>query len=106
MSRTFFPKDPDEVLDYSIDWSRLLDTEEISSVDWQVFSTDDNTYLDLIAGQTIFGLQLEQKVNTTTIATARFGLGTTNLKYKLKCTITTGSGLVFSRSVFLPIKEK
>ena len=34
-------KDPDEQLDYTVDWSRYLDTLTIASVEWRyVFSED------------------------------------------------------------------
>ena len=105
-ARRFSPKDKDEVLDYSVDWSRLLGTDTISTFQWQVFAEDDNSNLDMTAGSTTLGLQLEQASNTNTIVTARFGLGTNNVTYKLICSITTAAGLRFARSILLPIKEK
>ena len=41
MSFRWPSKDPDETLDYSVDWSRFLDTAKINSVIWFVKS---NTY--------------------------------------------------------------
>ena len=38
MSVSHFVKDPDEVLDYSIDWSTWLDSDTISSSSWTVES--------------------------------------------------------------------
>ena len=35
-------KDPDEQLDYSIDWSNALGTNTISSVTWKVRDADGN----------------------------------------------------------------
>lgn len=105
-ARRFSPKDKDEVLDYSVDWSRLLGTDTISTFSWQIFAEDDNSNLDIAAGQTVLGLQLEQTSNTNTIVTARFGLGTNNVTYKLICIINTATGLRFARSILLPIKEK
>ena len=92
-ARRFSPKDKDEVLDYSVDWSRLLGSDTISTFQWQVFAEDDQSNLDLDAGQTVLGLQLEQASNTNTIVTARFGLGTNNVTYKVICRITTAAGL-------------
>ena len=105
-ARRFSPKDKDEVLDYSVDWSRLLGTDTISTFAWQVFAEDLNSNVDITAGQTVLGLQLEQASNTSTVVTARFGLGTNNVTYKLICSVTTATGLTFARSILLPIKEK
>lgn len=105
-ARKFSPKDKDEVLDYSVDWSRLLGTDTISTFSWHIFKEDDNSNVDIADGETNQGLQLEQSSNNDTIVTARFGLGTNNITYKLICSITTASGLTFARSILLPIKEK
>lgn len=41
MSYKFPPKDPDDVLDYSIDWTaRLDDADSIQSSDWSVVDGD------------------------------------------------------------------
>lgn len=110
MARKFSPKDKDEVLDYSIDWSRLLGTDTISTVSFKVASdtteADQTAPLPIIAGGTVYGLQLEQFSNTSTIVTARFGSGTNNVTYKITCSVVTASGLTFARTIFLPIKEK
>jgi hypothetical protein len=45
-------KDPDESLDYSMDWSRFLDTATISSVTWFVKTPEiGKTQID--AGETL-----------------------------------------------------
>ena len=33
-------KDPDEILDYSVDWSRFLDTHSIEVVAWSIKNAD------------------------------------------------------------------
>ena len=33
-------KDPDELLDYTVDWSRYLDTLTIASVEWRYILTN------------------------------------------------------------------
>jgi hypothetical protein len=43
-------KDKDETLDYSVDWSRFLDTATISSVEWHV-QTDSIGKTLLASGQ-------------------------------------------------------
>lgn len=47
-------KDPDESLDYSVDWSRFLgDNKTILSVKWHVKSTEYNTKTELGSGETL-----------------------------------------------------
>ena len=50
MSFRWPSKDPDETLDYSVDWSRFLDTATINSVIWFVKSSLYNTKTRLNAG--------------------------------------------------------
>ena len=53
MSFRWPSKDPDETLDYSVDWSRFLDTATINSVIWFVKSSLYNTKTRLNAGQNL-----------------------------------------------------
>lgn len=105
MSYKWPDKDKDEVLDYSIDWSRFLGDDTISGVSWFV---DDNqgtkTLID--AGEIVNNLQMVQKTNTLTVATIRLSLGTNNVRYRVTCKITTVEGLQYERSVFVRVKEK
>ena len=78
MSYKWPDKDPDETIDYSVDWSRFIPN----------------------------GLQFVQPTLSGKVATARFALGTNNKRYTVTCQITTGAGLVFERSIFLKVKEK
>jgi hypothetical protein len=97
MSLKWPNKDPDELTDYSIDWSRFT---------WYV-NNNDAVKTELIpSGQVVHGLQLVSATNTDSVATARLGLGTDNIKYKLYCNITTSDGLIFERTVFLRVREK
>lgn len=110
MARKFSPKDKDEVLDYSIDWSRLLGSDTISTVSFKIASNsldpDESLPLDTAGTGSAYGLQLEQFSNTNTVVTARFGSGDNNKVYKITCVITTAAGLTFARTIELPIKEK
>lgn len=110
MARKFSPKDKDEVLDYSIDWSRLLGSDTIATVSFKFASNklepDETEPTPVTAGTSIYGLQLEQFSNTNTVVTARFGSGDNNKTYKITCIITTAGGLTFARTIELPIKEK
>jgi len=98
-------KDPDEILDYSVDWSRFLDTDSIESVAWFIKAAD-GTKTSVSSGATVDGLTLFQQNNTSTVATARFGAGTANKTYKVICAVTYNTSLVSERTIQLPIKER
>ena len=98
-------KDPDETVDYSVDWSRYLnDQANIDTVSWFV-NDSSGVKTRIEAGEIVNNLQLVGVSNTNTVATANFGLGTNNTKYKLHCQIVDTSGTIAERSVTLPIKE-
>ena len=105
MSYKWPDKDPDEIVDYSVDWSRFLDTDSVSSVAWYINAADGTKTL-VADGNTVNGLQLVQRSNTATVATARFALGTRNVRYTITCAVTTSAGLLYERSIFLRAREK
>jgi hypothetical protein len=114
MSYKWPDKDKDELLDYSIDWSRFLSSstlagnDTIGSVDWYIYDAD-GTKTEVSDSQVVDGLQFVTGTideETDTIATIRLSLGTNNKRYKIACRITTGSNLKYERSVFIRIKEK
>ena len=106
MSLKWPNKDPDELTDYSIDWSRFITPNTISSVTWSMDNADGVKTELTASGPIVHGIQLVSATNTDTVATARIGLGTNNIKYKFYCTITTSDGLIFERTVFLRVREK
>ena len=98
-------KDPDETVDYSVDWSRYLNNQaNIDTVSWFV-NDSSGVKTRIEAGEIVNNLQLVGVSNTNTVATANFGLGANNTKYKLHCQIVDTSGTIAERSVTLPIKE-
>ena len=98
-------KDPDETVDFSVDWSRYLnDQANIDTVSWFV-NDSSGVKTRIEAGEIVNNLQLVGVSNTTTVATANLGLGTNNTKYKLHCQILDTSGTVVERAITLPIKE-
>ena len=105
MSLKWPSKDPDETVDYSMDWSRYLNSQAtIDTVSWFV-NDSSGVKTRIEAGEIVNNLQLVGVSNTNTVATANFGLGTNNTKYKLHCQIVDTSGTIAERSVTLPIKE-
>ena len=99
-------KDPGELMDYSVDWSRFITPSAINTVTWSIDNADGDKTELVASGPIVYGIQLVSATNTNTVATARIGLGTNNIKYKFYCTITTDDGLIFERTISLRIKEK
>lgn len=99
-------KDPDEQLNYSVDWSRFLGADTIQSVQWYI-NDSDGTKTAIDIAETVNTITLENKSNTDTVATAIFSGGTANTSYKVTCAITFGdSSLVAERKIILPVKER
>jgi len=115
MSYRWPVKDPDEQLDYSVDWSRFLDTATISAVQWYVKTAAYNTKTLLGAGQTLTtasssattdSIQNVSQTNTSTVATINIGGGENNREYTFMCRITDSTGSQAERSIKLTIREK
>ena len=105
MSYKWPDKDPDETVDYSVDWSRFIPNDTLSASNW--FVQDAAGAKEAVSNaEVVDGLQFVQSTISGKTATACFALGTNNKQYKVTCQITTGDGLVFERSIFLKIKEK
>jgi len=105
MSYKWPDKDKDEMLDYSVDWSRFLGDDIISAVTWYVDDADGIKTV-VVDSSVVNGLQFVTGTNTTTVATARFSLGTNNVRYNVTCRVNTNEGLQYERSIFLRVKEK
>lgn len=113
MSFRWPTKDPDESLDYSIDWSRFLGSATISSVTWFV-QTPEIGKTQISAGQTLTtassgavtdSLQNIAQTNTTTVATINLGSGVLNRKYTFTCRIVDSTGSTSERTANLTIRE-
>jgi hypothetical protein len=107
-------KDPDESLDYSMDWSRFLDTATISSVTWFVQTPeigktqiDAGETLTTASGSTVTdSIQNISQTNTSTVATINLGGGVLNREYTFICSITDSTGSTAERSVKIAIRQK
>ena len=115
MSFRWPSKDPDETLDYSVDWSRFLDTATINSVIWFVKSSLYNTKTRLNAGQnltnasssaTTDNIQNVSQTNTNTVATINISGGQNNVEYTFFCQMTDDTGSTAERSIKLRLKER
>lgn len=105
MSYKWPDKDPDEIVDYSVDWSRFLGSDTLSATTWFIFDAD-GTKEEVSDAEVVNGLQFVSGTISGKVATARFSLGTLNVKYEVVCRITTGNGLQYERTVTLRIKDK
>tara|TARA_Y100000004_G_C8895330_1_gene403868 strand:+ start:94 stop:435 length:342 start_codon:yes stop_codon:yes gene_type:complete len=105
-------KDPDEQLDYTVDWSRYLDTLTIASVAWRFVQADGTESSDLSASDTFNGLTVNRITNTSTTATIVLSGGTANIDNKLICEITTSTStktnaaIVTKRVINLRVRER
>lgn len=115
MSFTWPNKDPDEQLDYSVDWSRFLDTATISSVIWYVKSNTYTTKTILASGETLAvassaastdTIQNVSQSNTTTVSTINIGGGTANEEYTFSCKVIDSTGSQAERTIKLRVKER
>jgi hypothetical protein len=105
MSLKWPDKDPDEQLDYSIDWGTALDTDTISSLVWKIHDADGvlQTWSD---SQLVNGLQLISRTNTNTVATIVLGSGTAFTTYKIVCTMTASDATIREQEVRIRVVEK
>lgn len=86
------PKDPDEVLDFDIDWaSRLAEGDTIAT----------STWVEIPAGIT-----KDSDSHTTTKSVIWLSGGSLGESYTFTCRITTAGGRTHDQSVKLQIKSK
>jgi hypothetical protein len=105
MSFKWPPKDKDELLDYSVDWSRFLNTATISSITWFV---DDSAGVKttIASGAVVNGIQNVSQTISGGVATINLGLGTPNYDYKFTCRMQDNTGSIAERVIRLKIKEQ
>ena len=108
-------KDPDETLDYSVDWSRFLGTAKIASIRWFVKSTLYDVKTELTAGSdlttassgaTTDSIQNVQQTNTNTVSTINIAGGQNNIEYTFTCQMSDDTGSIAERSIKLRLKER
>lgn len=105
MSLRWPPKDKDELLDYSLDWSRTLSTgETILGVNWYALN-DSGEKVAFTPSTNVEGLTNISQTNTSTVATVYLANGVDNKEYKLFCSISTSLGVSKERIVKLRIRE-
>lgn len=88
---TIYTKDPDALLDYSVDWSSwLADGETLDTVEWIV---ED-------------GLTNAASSATGAVATIWLSGGTVGATYRVTCRVSTSAGRVDDRSFAVRVGER
>lgn len=83
-------KSPEDVLDYSIDWSSWLGEDTLTSAQW---SSDD-------------GVTLESSSITDTSSVVWISGGESDTVYAIKCVIETSLGRKCARTINIKVKSK
>jgi hypothetical protein len=88
---TTFTKDPDAVLDYSVDWSKWLAGDQITTSIWSV---DDPA------------IEVADDSNTSTRATVWLSGGVASESYTVTNRITTSGGRTDDRSFVIQVQDR
>ncbi len=83
-------KDPDAVVDFSVDWSRWLNGDEISSATWTV----------------PLGATKTEEAMTATVTTVWLSGGTEGRAYRISVRITTAAGRTTDESFEIAVKSR
>lgn len=105
MSLKWPNKDPDEILDYSVDWSRWLNGATIINATWYV-DNESGVKTLITNGLVVNGIQRVSATVSGSVTTIHLGLGTANKEYKFYCKIDDSTGSVGERVIKLRIKEQ
>jgi len=84
-------KDPDEVLDYEVDWTARIGTDNISSAVWTSSP----------AGLTIDSSQIVGKLTVVWLSD-----GILETEYAVECLLTTSGGRIHNQTFVLPIRTR
>lgn len=90
MALSKFTKDPDALLDYTIDWSSYLSGDTIASVEWIVPA----------------GITMDSQEETDTTATIWLQGGEDKQDYDVVCRVTTVGGRVDDRTIVIRVREQ
>jgi len=85
--------DPNDELDYTLDFSGILGADEIDTVAWAV---SDPTKLTIVTGK---------NSNTTKTATVWLKSGVAGSSITVTCTVTTIGARKIERSFVIPVKD-
>lgn len=97
-------KDPDDQVDYSIDWTAQLGTNTISSISWKIYT--NGAWATWSQAEIVDGLQYVSSTNTDTVATLYLGSGTAFTTYSIICRMTASDATVIEQEVRIRVVEK
>jgi hypothetical protein len=83
-------KDPDEVLDYEIDWGARIGSDTISTVTWTVPG----------------GITQTSSALSGAVTTIWLSGGTASTSYSIGCRIATTGGRTFDETATLPVATR
>ena len=83
-------KDPDEVLDFEVDWTARLDGDTISVVTWTV----------------PVGLTKTAQNLADPIAIVWLSGGTAGQTYEIGCRVQTTGGRTYDETIILPVRQR
>lgn len=106
MSFKWPSKAPDEVQDYSLDWSRLLETSTMITGVSYFIEYDQGDKVAFPSTGTVYGLTHNANSVSGKVTTIFLAAGTLNRNYKIYCQITDSLGRVTERSVTLSIRTR
>jgi len=86
-----FPKDPDAVLDFGIDWTEWL---------------EDNELITVHAITAEVGITVDSNSETDGVVTIWLSGGTAGTAYNIACKITTDAGRTEERSILIRCEER
>ncbi|HZT29229.1 MAG TPA: hypothetical protein VFA33_05065 [Bryobacteraceae bacterium] len=86
-----FTKDPNAVLDYSVDWSKWLAGDQIEESTWSVSDS---------------ALAVSDETNSATQATAWLSGGAVGQSYTVTNKITTAAGRIDERSFIVQVQAR
>jgi hypothetical protein len=95
-AKIVFPfKDPDEVLDYTVDWSDRLGADTINDSSWEMSADNSDDELDI-----------DSDTNTTDSSTVWLSGGTIGVSYELTNRVVTAGGRTMDQTCKIKIKRK
>jgi ribosomal protein S28E/S33 len=83
-------KDPDELLDYEVNWAARLGTDTISSVAWTVPD----------------GIVKEDEAATGAVVSIWLSGGTEGQSYNVGCRVLTTGGRTYDETIVLPVRSR
>lgn len=106
MSFKWPAKGPDEVLDYSMDWSRLIESPTtLTSASWFIeYEGGDRVAFN--PANTVYGLTNNANSLSGKVTTIFLSAGVLNRTYKLYCQVSDSLGRVTERSVTIAIRNR